>query len=172
MAITRKKKEEIIEQLVNNFKKAKSVVFSQYKGTNVKDMHELRKNLRLKKVLFKIAKKTLVNIAAKKAGLAEIPGSLIPGPIGLAFGMEEEIAPAKILHEFGRTHETIKVVGAIFEGKLREAAEAQAIAALPGKEILLGQLVGLLKSPIVEFHAILHALLRNFVYVLKSINSW
>jgi large subunit ribosomal protein L10 len=171
MPVTRKQKEETLEKLIDSFKKAKTVVFSQYQGTNVKGMRELRKRLRENKVAFKVAKKTLMTLAAKKIGFDQIPDEFMQGPIGLAFGMEDQIAPAKIIHEFGKTHETVKIVGAIFEGKLMPAGEVRAIATLPGREVLLAKLLGSMKAPIAGFHAILYGLLRNFVYALSEIQK-
>lgn len=169
MAVTRQKKEQILKELTDNFKKAKSVVFSQYTGTNVKNMRDLRKKLREKKVAFKVAKKTLMKIAAKDAGFPEIPGDFMEGPVGLAFAMEDNIAPAKTLYEFGKTAETVKIIGAIFEGKFIDAAQAKEIAMLPGREVLLAKLVGCLNAPISGFHAVLHGLMRNFVYALSEV---
>lgn len=171
MAVTKQQKSQILDELIENFKVAKSVVFNQYQGSTVKDMRELRKALRAGKVKFKVARKTLMLIAAEKAGFKEIPNEMMQGPIGIAFGMEDEIAPLKIAHDFGKLHEKVKITGAIFEGKLLSAAEAKVIATLPGREMLLAKLVGCLKSPIAGFHAVLHGLLRNFVYALNEIQK-
>lgn len=169
MSVTKQQKEQILSGLVTDFKGAKSVVFSQYQGTNVKNMRELRKRLHEKNVGFKVAKKTLMRLAAKNAGISEIPDDFMQGPIGLAFGTSDAIEPAKILYEFGKTAETVKIVGALFEGKMINAAEAKAIASLPGREVLLAKLVGMMKAPIAGFHGILHSLLRNFVYSLNEV---
>ena len=171
MAVTRQQKEQTLAELIKNFEKAKTVVFSQYQGTNVKSMRELRKKLRAGKVDFQVARKTLMTLAAKKVGFNEIPDSFMQGPIGLAFGMEDEIAPAKILHEFGKTNETVKIVGAIFEGKLMDAAAVKAIAILPSREVLLARLVGSMKSPISGFHMVLHTILRSFVLAMAEVQK-
>lgn len=171
MPATRKQKEETLAKLVDSFKQAKSVVFSQYQGTNVKNMRVLRKKLLEKKASFKVAKKTLMTLAAKQIGFDQIPEDFMKGPIGLAFAMDDAIAPAKIIYDFGKDHETVKIVGAIFEGKLMPGAEARAIATLPAREVLLARLVGSMKSPISGFHAVLHGLLRNFVYALSEIQK-
>lgn len=171
MPVTRKQKEEILADLTESFKQAKSVVFSQYQGTNVKNMRELRKRLKQQKVNFKVARKTLMTLAARKVGFEQIPDEMMQGPIGLAFSMGDEIAPAKVLHEFGKTADTVKIVGAIFEGKFIDAAAAKTLALLPSREVLLARLVGSMKSPIAGFHAVLHGLLRNFVYALAEIQK-
>lgn len=169
--VTKQKKSEILKELKDNFKKAKTVIFTQYQGTNVKNMRGLRRKLLENKVAFKVARKTLMNIAAKDAGFAEIPDEFMQGPIGLAFGTEDQVAPAKVIYDFGKIAETVKIAGAIFEGKFINAAEARAIASLPGREVLLAQLVGMMKAPIAGFHGVLHGLLRNFVYCLSEIGK-
>ena len=171
MPVTRQQKEESLAELTAAFQKAKSVVFTQYQGTNVKNMRMLRKNLLEKKVKFKVARKTLMKLGAKKIGFEEIPVDFLQGPIGLAFGMEDELAPLKVVYDFGKTADTVKIAGAIFEGKLVAAAQAKELAALPGKEVLLAKLVGLMKSPISGFHSVLHGVLRSFVYALSEVQK-
>lgn len=171
MPVTRKQKEASVEQLTEQFKKAKTIVFSQYQGTNVKNMRSLRKKLFDSKVELEVARKTLMRIAAKNAGFQEIPDEMMQGPIALAISSGDQIAPAKILFEAGKDTETIKIVGALFEGKYISALEAQAIASLPSREVLLGKLVGVMKSPISGFHGVLYSLLRGFVYTLSEIQK-
>lgn len=171
MPLTRTQKEELLAELVKNFQAAKSVVFSQYTGTNVKNIRSLRKKLHEKQVSFQVGRKTLMRLAAKKAGFEEIPESFLEGPIGLAFARGDEMAPAKIIYDFGKECETVKIVGALFEGKFMAAAEVKELAMLPGREVLLARLVGLLKSPISGFHNVLHSLLRNFVYTLSEVQK-
>lgn len=171
MAVTKKQKEQTLAELIDAFKKAKSVVFSQYQGTNVKNIKALRRKLREQKVDFKVARKTLMKIAAKKVGFEEIPEAFLQGPIGLAFAMEDDIAPAKVINDFGKTCETVKIAGAIFEGKMMSAADAKAIAGLPSKKELLAQFVGMCQAPIAGFHAVLHGLMRNFVYALAEVQK-
>lgn len=171
MTVTKQKKEEILKGLISSFEKAKTVVFAHYQGTKVKDIRELRKRLHAHGVKFKVAKKTLMQKAVEKVGFKEIPSELMEGPIALAFGMEDEIIPAKTINDFSKSTETIEIVGAIFEGRFISQAEAKSIASLPGKDVLLTQLVGLMMSPISGFHAVLHGLMRNFVYCLSEVQK-
>ena len=78
---------------------------------------------------------------------------------------------AKLGEDFSGTVETVKIVGAIFEGKLMDALSAKVIASLPGREVLLARLVGSMKSPISGFHRVLHSLLRNFVYAVSEVQK-
>ncbi|PIQ77211.1 50S ribosomal protein L10 [Candidatus Peregrinibacteria bacterium CG11_big_fil_rev_8_21_14_0_20_46_8] len=171
MAITRQKKEQILSELIDSFKNAKSVVFSHYKGTSVKDIGELRNKLRSEQVEFKVAKKTLIQRAAKEAGMEEIPAGSMDGPIGLAIAMGDEIAPARIIHDFGKDHETVAITGAWFESKMMNAADAKTLATLPTREQLLGQLVGLMMSPVAGFHGVLNNVLTGFVRVCSELEK-
>ena len=117
MAITKEKKEEVIAELQDLFKNAKSVVFSDYKGINVKDFGTLRSKLRENEVNFKVAKKTLIKIAAEKTGFKDLPDEVLEGQVGLAFGMGDEVAAAKTLYEFSKKNEAIKLLGALMEGR-------------------------------------------------------
>lgn len=169
MAVTKKMKEQTLAELVKNFEQAKTVVFSQYQGTNVKNMRMLRKKLHDENVTFQVARKTLMTLAAKKVGFDQIPDEYMQGPIGLAFGMGDAIAPAKIVHEFTKTAETVRIVGAIFEGKLMSAADVKVIAMLPSKEVLIAKLLGSMKAPISGFYSVLHGLLSGFVRTLDGV---
>lgn len=169
MAVTKQQKQAILKELVESFKSAKSVVFSQYQGTNVKNMRMLRKKLTEQKVDFTVARKTLIRLAAKEAGFGDIPEGYLDGPIGVAFANGDAVAPSKIIHDFNKETETVKIVGAIFEGAFMNAKDATVIASLPSREVLLGRLVGVMKSPISGFHGVLHGLLRNFVYTLSEV---
>lgn len=168
MAITKQKKEEIVAELQDLFTNAKSVVFSDYKGISVKDFDTLRSNLRKNEVNFKVAKKTLIKIAAEKAGFKDLPEEVLEGQVGTAFGMGDEVAAAKILFEFSKSNESIKLLGALMEGRNLSKEETLQLAKIPGKEELLAKLVGSMKAPISGFHGTLYSLLRNFVGVIGA----
>ena len=101
MPLTKVQKEELVAQLVDKIKDAKSVVFADYQGLTVDDIDNLRKDLREHGVTFQVAKRTLIKLAAKQAGFDEIPDSVLEGPVGAAFSMEDEISAAKIIFKFG-----------------------------------------------------------------------
>jgi len=168
MAVTKQKKADILKDLDLLFKDAKSVVFSSYKGVNVKDISTLRKQLREKNVKFKVAKKTLIKLAAQKAGFKEIPEESLEGQVGAAFAQGDEIAAAKTLYDFSKTHEQLQILGALMEGRALTKAETMVLAKMPGKQELLSRLVGSIKAPVSNFHGILYALLRNFVGVVSA----
>ncbi len=171
MAVTKAQKEETLKDLVEKMKNAKSVVFSQFHGLNVNDMHSLRDSMREKGVSFKVAKKTLIKLAAKEAGFDEIPGESLDGPVAVAFSMEDELAAAKLIYETSKKVEGLKLLGAIFEGKILSISEAKELAMLPGKDELLAKFVYILKSPIQGFHGVLNNTISGFVRVLDAVRE-
>ncbi len=155
MAKNRQQKEVTKQQLVDAFKAAKSVIFADYQGLKVGKADELRKNTRAANVQYIVAKKTLLTLAAKEAGLT-INAKAYPGMIGAAFGIEDEIAPAKVLGDLKGT--TLKLVGGIFEGVEINADKAIALSKIPSKHQLLGQLVGTIYGPVSAFVRTLNAM--------------
>jgi len=168
MAITKEKKDEILKKLDDKFGKAKSVYFADYRGLSVQNMGDLRQKLREEGVEYVIAKKTLMKLSVKNANLPEIPDELMEGPVGAAFGYEDEIAPVKILHNYAKEVDALQILGGLVEGKYITKAEATELAKLPSKDELLAKLVGSLKSPISGFHGVLSGVLRNFVGVMGA----
>ncbi|MDQ7815084.1 MAG: 50S ribosomal protein L10 [Patescibacteria group bacterium] len=156
MPKTRQQKEVAINDLVKEFKEAKSVVFADYQGLTVAKADELRNKARESGVRYMVAKKTLLSKAAKLAGF-DLDTSKLTGMLGAAFGKEDEVAPAKVLGDM--TKDTpIKLVGGIFEGQVVGADKAIALSKLPSKQQLLGQLVGTMYAPVSAFVRALNAI--------------
>ena len=172
MPVSKEQKEVILKGLIDNMKEAKSVVFADYSGLTVKEMKEMRDQMREKGVKFQVAKKTLMKLAAKEAGYTEeIPTEVLEGTVGAAFGMEDELSAAKSLYEFGKKNKNLNLRGALFEGRVLSIDETKEIAVLPGKEELLGKLVYLLKYPIQGFHGVLNNTITGFVRALNAIKE-
>lgn len=167
MAITKEKKNEILAKLEDNFAKATAVYFAEYKGLSVKEVSELRRKMRELGADYVVAKKTLVKLAAKNKGFPEITDEVIPGPIGVAFGYDDVVAPSKVIKDFGDA-EKLSLSGGILEGKIISKVEALQIASLPGKDQLLAKLVGTMQAPISGFYGALHGVLSKFVRTLDA----
>ena len=159
MAKSRAQKKETTHDLVKEFKAAKSVAFADYQGLTVPQVDKLRKAAREAGVTYVVAKKSLLTLAAKEAGL-EINAKAFAGMIGAAFGMEDEVAPAKVLGDMSKTT-SLKLVGGIFEGKAVDSAKVIALSKLPSKHQLLGQLVATIAAPMSAFVRTLDALRQD-----------
>jgi len=154
MAITKEKKVEILAKLKNEVVKAKTIVFVHFKGLPVAEANNLRQTLRESATKFLVAKKTLIRKALTEAGLAgELPA--LDGEVALAYlpageaGGDDPLAPPRSVYEYEKkTQGQVKILGGIYESEFRDAAMMITLAQIPSREVLLGQLVGLLQSPI------------------------
>lgn len=167
MPKTREEKTKIIADLTKLFKEMKSAVFADFKGLKVKEITELRRLCQEQRISYGVAKKTLIKIAAKDADVDFNPNS-VDGSYALAFGLEDEVAPAKVLADFAKKHEALKILGGILEGKLVDKIVIGSLAKLPGKPELLAKLVGSLQSPISGLVKVMAGNLRGLVQVLNA----
>jgi len=167
---TKKQKEEIVKDIASKAKEAKAVVFSDFKGVKVKDLTALKKELRKEGVDFKVAKKTLINIAFKEAGI-EINTKEMEGQVAVSISSNDEVAAAKIIEKFAKTNKNLKILGGVLESKLMSIEQVKALAKLPSKEELLGKLVGTIQAPISGFVNVCAGNLRGLVQVLKGISE-
>ncbi len=156
MAKSRQQKSISLEKLVDAFKRAKSVVFANFQGLTVLQADELRNKARAAGVEYSVAKKTLVTKAAKEAGF-DINAKNFKGMIGAAFGIEDEMAPAKIIGDLSKKT-SITLVGGIFDGSPIDAAKVTALSKLPGKQEMLGTLVGTIYAPVSAFVRVLNSI--------------
>lgn len=170
MPITKAKKQEVAKELVDKFKKAKIAIFSDFHGVSVSKSQALRRLLKKEESEFKVSKKTLLDRALKESG-ADVRAKELQGEIGVAFGYGDEVAPARILWKFSRQNETFKILGGILGGKILSGKEILELAKLPSREIILGQLVGVLASPIRGLETVLQGNFRNLVVVLNKIKD-
>lgn len=165
---TRQQKEVIAKELTENLKKAKSAVFSDFKGLTMKDMTALRNELRAEGISLKVVKKTLINIALKKAGV-EADILKMEGQIAVAVSEKDEVAAAKIMSKFSKANNNLKVTGGILEGKMLSVEDVIALSKLPSKEELLAKFVGAINAPISGFVNVLAGNLRGLATVLRAI---
>lgn len=169
--LTRKQKQELIDKLAEKFAAAKSTVFADYKTLTVAQMKELRRKLKEAGAEFKVAKKTLFDLAIGKANLENISTKKMEGQIAAAFGQADEVSAAKTIGAFAKKNEGLKILGAILEGKFLDKSEAIALSKVPNKEQSLAKLVGTLNAPLANFVSVLQGNLRGLVYVLSQIKK-
>jgi large subunit ribosomal protein L10 len=159
MAVTRKEKEATLASLTENLKSAKAVVFTEYRGMTVKQLDNVRKNLRKENVKMQVVKVTLLKKALSSMGIAT-DSLKYSGPIALAVTEEEETAPARILKSMMKENPQIIFDGGIFNNELVGADMINKLASIPSKQQLLGQLVYVLSGNV-----------RNLMYALNAIKD-
>jgi large subunit ribosomal protein L10 len=133
MPLSRQQKEQIIKELINQFDRMKTAIFVDYRRIPAVELEKLKRDLEREGVNFKVTKKTLLKIALQKSGLKNINIDNIDTPIATIFGFDDEIKPTKIIFQFAKEHENLKIIGGIFENKLIDEYMIKTLAALPTK---------------------------------------
>lgn len=151
MALTKAQKTEQLQELKEKMQKSTSVMFAHYIGLTVRDVSDLRDKLRAADSEMKVAKKTLMQIAAKELKLPEIPESAMDGAVACIFSFVDPLTGAQIAFKFAKDHPQVELIGGIFEGKLISKEEAVAIAKIPSKLQLLGMFASMCNSPLSSF---------------------
>jgi len=170
MAITKAKKQEVVKEISDKLAKQKAIVFADFTGLKVKDLSNLKKNLKLSVSEFKVAKKTLMAVAFKDQKI-DIDPELMPGQVALVFGYKDEVAPARAVYEFSKTNEHVKIIGGYLQGQALSVEQVVALAKLPTREQLLANMVGSMASPIRGFAQVLNGNLRGLVMALSEIQK-
>ena len=170
MAISRVKKEAILEALNVYCSEAKGVVFVKNSGLTVVEIEEFRKNLRAQGARMTVAKKTLIKLALKANNLPDIDDAILEGPIGVVFG-PDEISAAKLSAAFAKEHEKLELMGGILEGKVLSKAETVALSKVPSKQELYGSFVQVANAPIQKFHGVCHGLLSGLARCLQQVSE-
>jgi len=169
--LTRNQKQELVKELTEKIKAAKSAVFVDFKGLKVKDATILKKSLREAGVSYVVVRKTLIDIALKNAGVEGASIAKMEGQIALSLSNQDEVSAAKIIDTFAKTNENVKMLGGVLGTQLMSMAEVKALAKVPSKEQLLGQLVGTLNAPVSGFVNVLAGNLRGLVQVLNAVKE-
>lgn len=169
MPKTKEQKQQILDDLEEKFNKQKSVVFVDFSGLGVKDITELRKKMREKDCEFKVAKKTLIQGIFKKSEPEKgVKIRNLQGEIALGFGYTDEILPFKILGDFSKINQNLKLLGGLMGNEFLEANRAIAMSELPSKQELLAKLVGSVSAPISGFINTLQGNIKGLIYVLAK----
>lgn len=169
--LTKNQKIELVKVLTEKIVACKSAVFVDYKGLKVKDSTELKKSLRAAGVEYVVVRKTLLDIALKNAGIEGVSIKGMEGQVAISMSNLDEVAAAKIIDTFAKTNENVKLLGGVLGQQVMNAAEVKALAKIPSKEQLLGQLVGTLNAPISGFVNVLAGNLRGLVQVLNAVKE-
>jgi large subunit ribosomal protein L10 len=167
MAITREKKGEILQDLVDKFGRSKSIVFADYRGLDVASISELRSDLRKEGAEMKVAKKTLIGLAAKDS-VGELDPATMEGPIVATFSYEDPLSGIRILFKFSKKNDNLKLLGGIMDGKMVGPEVIQQYAKLPSKEELLAKFIGSINSPLSGFVGIGSSLVGGIVRALSA----
>jgi large subunit ribosomal protein L10 len=164
------KKQKITEDLHERFSKSAIVVVADYKGLDVSAMNALRRKLREEDIEFQVAKNTLLIRAAKDTEVALIE-DYFKGPSAVALSYTDPVAPAKILAQFAKDNQKLEIKGGVLKNKVLDVDAIKALAKLPSREVLLGQLLAVLNEVPTAFVRTLAEIPRSLLNVLTAIRD-
>lgn len=153
--VDRTQKEELVSSLHETFSGAETVVVTHNLGLSVKDMEDLRTQLREAGANFKVTKNRLTRLALKDTKFEGI-ADLFTGPTGIAYS-EDVVAAAKIAVKFAKTNDNFEVVGGAMGEQALDLAGVKTLASMPSLDELRGKLVGLLQAPATKVAGVLQA---------------
>lgn len=144
--MNRAEKVENVEALQSDFARASVTVLAEYRGLTALQMNRVRKAVREASGSCRVSKNRLAKRAVAGSGNAAVAPALT-GPTALLMGFSDPVAMAKVAIKLSEEFPKLEIKGALLEGQLLPAAEVKALAELPPREVLLGQLLGLLQAP-------------------------
>ena len=160
-------KVESIDELKERFDGVGTAVLTEYRGLTVRQLSDLRKQLKGASAEFKVVKNRLARLAVRGSALEPLSPHL-KGPTGVAFTRQDPVAVAKALQTFVRANPALTIKVGLVEGKVLEAAALRSLADLPSKDALRSQLVGALQGPLSQLVSLLQAPLRELVHILEE----
>ena len=163
-------KQQIADDLRDRFSKSAIIVVTDYKGLDVAAMNDLRRKLRAEEVEYKVVKNSLLIRASEDNDVALIKDHF-KGPSAIALSYDDPVAPAKVLAQFAKDNDKLEIKVGVMNGQILEADAIKALAKLPSREVLLGQLLSALNAIPTSFVRTIAEVPRSFVNVLAAIRD-
>lgn len=167
--MNRQEKEQVIASLKQEFATSQAAFLVAYQGLDVVEMSDLRHALRQKGGSCKVAKVTLM-----RRGIEEVPSAkqlepFVKEQVALVFAHDEPVSIAKVLYDFSKDHEKLQLVAGCLESQLLDKKAISTLATLPSKEVLLGQVCGLVQAPASGIAHSINAIMRQLMVAITKV---
>jgi large subunit ribosomal protein L10 len=168
--MNRDQKATAIAEIATNIDESQAVFVVDYRGISVPQVAELRAKLREADATFKVVKNSLTERAADQVG-AETLKALLEGPTALTFVRGDIATAAKAVADYGRATQLLPFKGGLMDGAALDPEQIRSLSRLPSREVLYGQLVGVVASPISGLVRTLGGLLGGLAVALGQVQA-
>lgn len=166
--MNREEKAALIEEIGAEIESSEAIFAVDYRGISVTQAAELRNGLREADATFKVVKNRLTKLAAEKAGATEL-NELLQGPTALTFVKGDTAAAAKAITSFNKEHEVLTYKGGVMGDTILDEGRFTAISKLPSRDVLNGQLAGIVASPLVTLTRGLGSMISGLAIALQQV---
>ena len=169
MSLNIEQKKAIVAEVSARLKDAQAAMLAEYRGLTVAQMTDLRRKAQQSQIYLRVVKNTLARRAVEGSGFECLRDKMV-GPLAFAIS-KDPVAVAKILSEFAKDNEALRIKVGAMGGKLMSLAQVQALAKLPGREQLLAMLLGAMQAPVTKFVQTLNEVPTKFVRALAAVRD-
>jgi large subunit ribosomal protein L10 len=167
LAISKQKKEELVAEYSELLNQSRAVFLTEYTGLDVKQMQDLRSEVRKAEGTYRVTKNTLLLLALEKSG-KPIPADLLTGQLATGFALQEVPTLAKTLIDFAKDQEQFVIKGGILGDKLLTAEQVEELAKLPSLDELRAKIIGLIQTPAINIVSTINSGVQQVVNVLDA----
>ena len=167
MAISKQTKERLVTEYSEKLSASEATIWTGYQGLTVSEINDLRNRLREKGAEFHVIKNSLIRRALQGIGYP-IPDEHLDGPTAICFCGQDIAGAAQMLVDARRTHAALSIRGGLTKTVILGGEGVTRLASLPSREILLGQVLGTIQSPMRGLVTVLNGSLRGLLTVLKA----
>ncbi len=163
----RKEKAQVVSDLGERIKGVQAVVLTNYRGLNVEQMSRLRQRLREEKISYHVVKNTLMKLASKGTDLEKLD-NYFEGPTAMAISYGDPVLLVKILSEFIKAQPSLEIKVGLIQGKVASPEEVKALATMPPREVLFGQILGGIQGTASQLGAVIHNAIQQALGIIQA----